>query len=103
MVVLRSVGRCTSARPSVIRAMANARSSPDRSAIRRARSISRTGRSSSASTPSGIPESVDVGANRRVGHGVGAAGQGQAVPQVVPPFGTTQALTGFGPLGKSDR
>ena len=47
--------RCTSARPSIARATTNARSSPDRSAIRSASSISRTAGSWAARAPSGIP------------------------------------------------
>jgi hypothetical protein len=43
--------RCTSAKPSVTRAWATARSFTDRSAIRSASSISRTAESSALSTP----------------------------------------------------
>ena len=74
--------RCTSAPPSVIRAKANAMSLPDRSAIRRASSISRIAESSGLSTPVGIPEHVAVGDDRGVGQGVGVAGHGKAMPQV---------------------
>jgi hypothetical protein len=37
---------------------------------------------------------IDVGDNRGVRHGVGAAGHGQSVPLVVPPSGATQPITG---------
>jgi hypothetical protein len=46
--------------PSVIRAMANATSSPDGSAIRSASSISRIARSSGLSTPKNISRQENV-------------------------------------------
>ena len=96
-----AVWRCTSASAQRHPGEANARSSPDRSAIRRASSISRIAdRRAPARQP--VSPGVDLGDDRGVGHGVGAAGHGQAVPQVVAPSGTTQAITGNSPLAKAN-
>jgi len=46
---------------------------------------------------------VDPGDGRGVGHGVGAAGHGQAAPLVVAPSRTTLGTTGSGPLRKGER
>ena len=48
------------------------------------------------------PRKVDPADNRTVGQGVGAAGQGQAVAQVISPSGTTQAIPGHSPVRKGD-
>ena len=41
--------------------------------------------------------------DRGVGHGVGAAGHGQAVPQVLAPSGTTQPIPGMRPRREGER
>ena len=88
-----SVGRCTSATPNVNRATTSRGHHRIVRHIRRASSISRTARSSAASTPT-CSQEVDPGDGPGVGHGVGAAGHGQAVPLVVAPSGTTQESPG---------
>src|SRR4029077_17587140 len=45
----------------------------------------------------GYPRTVGEGDGRGVGHWVGAAGHGQAVPQVIAPSTTTQTETGNSP------
>jgi hypothetical protein len=46
---------------------------------------------------------VDVGDDRGVGHGVGAAGHGRAVPQVLCLSRTTELITGKGPRRERER
>jgi hypothetical protein len=49
------------------------------------------------------PREIDVGDDRGVGQGVGAAGHGQGLPLVVAPFGTTQTIAGDTPRHKGGR
>ena len=46
---------------------------------------------------------VGMGDDRGVGHRVGAAGHGQAVPQVLAPSGTTQPIPGMRPRREGER
>ena len=46
---------------------------------------------------------ADVGDDRGVGQGIGAAGHGQALPQAILPSRTTQAITGKSPRRQGDR
>ncbi len=73
-----NVCRCTSARPSVPRAKATARSSPDRSAVRQGILDLAHRRIVGSQHAKRYSREVDVGDNRGVGHRVGAARHGEA-------------------------